>query len=160
MGLLDYAKTELERLERDCDDDEEALKMQKLVTEDAMSIIELFVKQAHSGFSASYMLNILDRVLRYKPLSPLTGEDDEWEDCSKYGLNDLQNKRCPSVFKRPDGTAYWVEGKIFSDDGGKSWYTNKDSSVDITFPFRVPLTSENVYVTPTTDEEVDKDEEK
>ena len=160
MGLLDYARVELKKLEDDCKDDEEALKMQKLVTEDAMSIIELFVKQSHSGFSASYILNLLDRLLRYKPLSPLTGNDDEWDDCSAYGLPDLQNKRCPSVFKRPDGTAYWTEGKIFSDDGGRSWYTSKDSRVDITFPFRVPLTSENVYVTPTDDEEVDKDEEK
>lgn len=28
------------------------------------------------------------------------------------------------------------EGKIFSDDGGKSWYQSKDSRVYIKFPYR------------------------
>ena len=148
-------------LEKNCGDDEEALKMQKLVTKDVMDIITLFANQNHSGFSAGYVLNLLDRIMRFKPISPLTGEDDEWEDLSSLGMEDMQNKRCPSVFKRPDGTAYWVEGKIFSNDGGKTWYTDSDSHVDITFPFDVPLHSENIYVDPVEDnmevEQVEKE---
>lgn len=156
MNLLEFAESELHRLESDCEDDKEVLAMQKKVTSDIMQIIQTFIAQQHSGFSAGYILNILDRLLRYKPLSPLTGEDDEWLDCSEFGMNELQNKRCMSVFKRPDGTAYWVEGKIFSEDGGKSWYTSKDSRVDIEFPFNVPLYSENVYIEPS---EVSKKED-
>ena len=151
MGLLEFAQSELELLEKSCGDDEEALKMQKMVTRDVMQIVQTFVEQQHSGFSAGYMLNILERILRYKPISALSGADDEWVDCSQFGIDDMQNKRCPAVFKRPDGTAYWVEGKIFSDDGGKSWYTSGYSRVDITFPFEVPLHSENIYVDPKTD---------
>ena len=151
MSLLEFSQNELKRLEENCGSDIEALELQKVVTNDVLQIINTFVQQQHSGFSANYMLNILDRLLRYKPLTALTGEDDEWEDCSKYGMQDMQNKRCTSVFKRLDGTAYWVEGKIFSEDGGKSWYTSKDSSVDITFPFDVPMHSENVYVEPSTE---------
>lgn len=148
MGLLEFAKNELQLLEDGCGDDEEALKMQQLVTKDVLQIIQTFVEQRHTGFSANYMLNILERLLRYKPLSAIEDRPEDWEDCSKFGMADLQHKRCSSVFKRPDGTAYWVEGKIFSEDGGKSWYTSKDSHVDITFPFNVPLNSENVYVEP------------
>ena len=148
MSLIEFAEAELKRLEDNCNDDSEALKAQKSITADVMQIVNTFVGQQHSGFSAGYMLNILDRLLRYKPLTALTGEDDEWLDCSEFGMVDKQNKRCTSVFKRPDGTAYWVEGKIFSDDGGKSWYTSKDSHVEIEFPFEVPLYSENVYVEP------------
>ena len=158
MSMLEFAKSELKRLEDNCGDDEEALKMQKLITADVLQILNTFVEQQHSGFSAGYMLNILDRLLRYKPLTPLTGADDEWEDCSQYGMQDMQNKRCTSVFKRPDGTAYWVEGKIFSEDGGKSWYTSKDSHIDIEFPFDVPMYSENVYVEPS-EEDIKKEEE-
>lgn len=153
MSLIEFAKNELELLEKSCGDDKEALAMQKAITRDVMQIVMTFVEQSHSGFSAGYILNLLDRLLRYKPVSALTGADDEWIDCSKLGMQDMQNKRCPAVFKRPDGTAYWVEGKIFSDNGGKSWYTNGDSHVDITFPFEVPLHSENVYVDPKTEEE-------
>ena len=148
MNLRTFAETELKRLEDLCQDDNEALELQKHITSDVMQIVDTFSNQQHSGFSADYLLNIMERVLRYKPLTPLTGNDDEWEDCSQYGMEDMQNKRCPSVFKRPDGTAYWVEGKIFSDNGGKTWYTSKDSRVDIEFPFSVPLYSENVYVEP------------
>lgn len=157
MSLLEFSETELKKLEASCGDDAEALKMQQQVTKDVMQIVQIFTEQTHSGFSGAYILDLIERLLRYKPLMPLTGEDDEWEDCSQFGIDDLQNKRCPSVFKRPDGTAYWVEGKIFSDDGGKSWYTCGDSCIDITFPFNVPLHSENVYVEPKS--EVTKDEE-
>jgi hypothetical protein len=65
----------------------------------------------------------------FKPVSPLTGEDDEWNEIEP-GL--FQNKRYSAVFKRKDGTAYNVEGKIFTDDG-EVWFTNKDSRVYITF---------------------------
>ena len=153
MNLVEFAENELKILEDGCGDDKEALNMQKIVTEDVMQIVNIFAEQSHSGFSASYVLNLLDRLLRYKPISALTGADDEWEDCSNLGIPDMQNKRCPSIFKRPDGTAYWVEGKIFSDDGGKSWYTSKDSRIDITFPFKVPLHSESIYVEPNAEEE-------
>ena len=148
MNLLEFAENELRILEDNCKNDEEALKMQKTVTKDIMQIIQTFVSQQHSGFSANYMLNILERLLRYKPLTPIEDKPEEWEDCSKFGMQELQHKRCSSVFKRPDGTAYWVEGKIFTDNGGKSWYTSKDSIVNIVFPFNVPLHSENVYVEP------------
>ena len=72
MGLVQFAKSELERLEAGCGDDAEALKMQKTITHDVLQIIQTFEEQQHTGFSAGYMLNLLDRLLRYKPLSPLT----------------------------------------------------------------------------------------
>ena len=146
MNLLEYAKNELDILEQGCKDDEEALKMQQVITRDILNIVETFVEQHHSGFSANYTLNLLERLLRYKPLTPIEDKPEEWLDLSQYGMEDLQHKRCSSVFKRKDGTAYWVEGRIFSDDNGKSWYTSKDSIVEIEFPFVVPLHSENVYV--------------
>lgn len=60
-----------------------------------------------------------------------TGNDWEW-DINVYG-ND-QNKRCPKVFRRKDGTAYNINGRAFSDNGGKTWFTNKESFKDISFP--------------------------
>lgn len=43
-----------------------------------ISIVEMFSEQGHSSFSASYAISHLTRLLEFKPLSPLTGEDDEW----------------------------------------------------------------------------------
>lgn len=162
MNMIEFAKSELERLENSCDkDDVEAINLQKQVTSDVLAIVDLFVAQKHSGFSANYILNIIERLLRYKPLTAIEDKPDDWIDCSQFGLDVKQHKRCGEVFKRPDGTFYWVNGKIFSDDNGKSWYTSRDSIVDITMPFNVPLYSENVYVEPESDvQEEDNHESK
>ena len=71
MSMLEFAKSELQRLEDNCSDDEEALKMQKVVTKDVMQIINTFVEQQHSGFSAGYILNILDIIWQIISLPPV-----------------------------------------------------------------------------------------
>jgi hypothetical protein len=80
----------------------------------------------------------------FKPLTPLTGEDDEWNEV-RTGV--FQNKIYSAVFKDgKDGQAYNVEGKIFSDDEGKTWFTNRNSRVYIDFPYIVPDKPEKVIL--------------
>lgn len=145
-ALYEYAKKELERIEKGCKD-EESLSMQQAIDKNILELINVFSNQHHSGFTATYVIGILQRLLHYKPLTPLTGEDDEWEDVTSYGYDTptFQNKRCSAVFKDDRG-AYWVEGKIFSSDLGHTWYTNSDSCVPVTFPFNVPDKSEVVVI--------------
>ena len=85
--------------------------------------------------------------MAYKPLTPLTGEDDEWNDISEYcNHTTYQNKRFSRVFKDGrDGEAYDIEGKIFwewnvHEDGTpyKCYYGNGDSRMPVTFPYTVP----------------------
>lgn len=144
--LYGYAKKELERIESGCED-KESLSMQQAIDKNILDLIKVFSNQGHSGFTAPYVIDILQRLLHYKPLTPLTGEDDEWEDVTSYGYDTptFQNKRCSAVFKDDKG-AYWVEGKIFSSDLGHTWYTNSDSCVPVTFPFNVPDKSEVVII--------------
>lgn len=65
-----------------------------------------------------------------------------------------QNKRCSSVFRRhfDNGTAYDIDGKVFSDDGGKTFYSCRESRIPVTFPYypkekpeRVILPQEETY---------------
>lgn len=72
MGMIEYAKSELDRIPKDKDG------MQELMNRGILDVIKVFSEQGHSGFSASYALSILDRLLRFKPISPLTGEEAEW----------------------------------------------------------------------------------
>ena len=133
MSLLEYAKTELAIINTNRDE------MQNAMDRNILEIVEKFSEQGHSGFSANYAISFLQRLLNWKPLTPLTGGNEEWVDMSEFmGYEYYQNKRCGEIFKGKDGLAYWSRGKVFSNDGGESWYTNKDSKIEITFPFNVP----------------------
>ena len=145
MSLIDHAKHELSLIHGDAKN-----SMQDAIEEHILKMLAIFSEAGHSGGSAAYTSNILERLLRFLPLAPLTGEDDEWMDVSGHNSEKAgttyQNKRCFGVFKT-NGEAYFLDGKIFSDDGGETWYTNKDSRVPVTFPFAVPSRPEKVFVT-------------
>lgn len=139
MNLIKFSEDELNRLLLSCKSSDE-LNTQTAINKSILDIVKVFSDQHFTGTTASYCLEILNRLLNYKPLTPLTGADSEWEDVSQYGYNDTcyQNKRYPAVFKDKDGKAYDVESKIFSDDNGHTWYTSKDSREYIDFPYDVP----------------------
>ena len=138
MGnLVDYAKDELKRIGMI----DSGKAYNDWAAKTILDLIELFSSQGHTGFTAPHIIGAFSRLAMFKPLSPLTGEDDEWKD---IGDGRLQNKRYSAVFKDKDGTAYNSEGKVFTDDG-RLWYTNKDSRVNVTFPYVVPDKPEYVY---------------
>lgn len=136
-NLVDYAKDELKRIGM-IDSGE---PYNDWATKAILDLIELFASQNHSGFSAPYVASMFHRLAMFKPASPLTGEDDEW---NEIGDGLFQNKRYFAVFKDKDGVAHNSEGKIFTDDG-EVWYTCKDSRVNVTFPYVVPDKPERVY---------------
>lgn len=106
-------------------------EMQELMCKQVMELLELFGNHGHSGFSASYALNLFKKLADFEPLIPLTGEDFEW---NEVGTGKWQNNRCSHVFKDADGKAYDINGKIFIDKEGYA-YTSGDSRVYITFPY-------------------------
>lgn len=108
--------------------------MQEAICKNALDIVRLFSEQGHSGFSASYLTQILEKLLRFEPLVPLTGEHWEW---NEVGPGVFQNNRCSHVFKqadRFDGQAYDIEGRIFREANG-ACYTSAKSLVPVTFPY-------------------------
>ena len=142
MSLLSHAEYELDRLGLNDDDD-----MNGAMRKHLLHMVKEFADEGHSGFSASYAIQCLQRLLNFKPLTPLTGEDDEWTEVSQIsGYPHFQNKRCGSVFKDgKDGEAYDIDGKVFwewlEDENGekfKSYFTSRESRVPVTFPYTVP----------------------
>lgn len=129
-NMVDFAKEELRRLRGD-DPDE----MQDMMDAHILRMVQAFADEGHSGFSASYAVSILEKVLRFEPITPLTGDEDEW--CALDYEPDMaaQNKRCSHVFRRSDGTAYDIEAVIFRDSDG-ACFTSGDSRRDISFPYR------------------------
>jgi hypothetical protein len=122
MGLIEHTKTELE--------------IAKLFTKDGdfyegatgkavMELIEVFSKQGHSGMSAPIVADIFHKLVRYEPLQPITGADEEWVEVSNYSDTKeewYQNKRCSGLFKDgKDGKPYYIDAIIKRDQKGICW---------------------------------------
>jgi hypothetical protein len=132
MSLVDHAKREFNALgwPGDCE-------MQAMVCDNVIELLTVFGEQGHSGSSAPYVLGVFEKLARFDPIAPLTGNDDEWTNVSEQNGEPLyQNKRDSEVFKDGDG-AYWISGKIFRDKAGCT-YTCKESRVPVTFPWAKP----------------------
>lgn len=127
--LINFAKSELDIIGMKEDDLEIS---NRAMREHILKMVEVFSDEGHSGFSASYAAAILEKLLRFQPISPLTGEDSEWNLISEVERL-YQNKRCSHVFKS-NGKAYDLNGKVFIQENGSA-YTSADSRVDVTFPY-------------------------
>lgn len=132
-NLVRYARNELELAGFFAEDS----LYEGMLGEAVLKMVQLFAEEGHSGASAALAVQAFQQVAMFKPLSPLTGEDDEWAD---IGDDTFQNVRCSSVFKTPD-RAYDIDGKVFRQPDGVC-YRNRNSIVDITFPYM----PETVYV--------------
>lgn len=125
-NLLHHAITEWARAFPQKDE------MQDMVGESVFDVCSIFSLEGHSGFSAAYTTDLIERVLRYQVLSPLTGADDEWlcyaeEDGTEF----FQNRRDSRVFKNGrNGAAYMIDGRIFREPSGAT-YTSGNSKVDL-----------------------------
>jgi len=132
-SLYRHAQYELSRLGED--DDE----IQAAMNRGLLELVLVFDTHGHSGFSANYAINMLRKLLKWEPITPLTGEDSEWVE---VGSGTFQNRRCSRVFKdasRFGGQAYDIDGMVFRYPNGNS-YTSVDSFTPVTFPY-LPTTT-------------------
>ena len=136
MSIRQYAKSELAGINHD------ESGLQSMIDECVLELVDVFSKQGHSNHSAHYVISVLERVLNFLPITPLTGEDDEWE---KENDGIYRNKRCMRVI-RENGIAYDTMGKVFSDDGGKTWWSNINSLTPVEFPYFPPTEPEKVML--------------
>lgn len=138
LGLLPksnlerHAERELSRLMGDGADSDD---MQRIMNKHLLRMVRVFANEGHSGFSAGYAVSMLEKLLRFDPIGPLTGDDDEWMDISdSYGSRCWQNTRCGRVFKGEDGRAYDIDGRVFREASGVC-FTGQGSRVYVTFPY-------------------------
>ena len=114
--------------------------MQKMMCEQVLELLDVFAGSGHSGSSAPYAIQLFSSMAKFKLISPLTGNDDEWMECG-YGV--YQNKRLSSVFKNADDDrAYDIDGRVHwewcKDDQGKVYKMHFGKGGDrfyIEFPY-------------------------
>ena len=118
MNLIEHAKKELEiagLFDKDSD-------YNGMLGTAVMELIENFSKQGHSGHSASIVVDIFNKLAKYKPLSPLTGEESEWVNVEGPDGNMHQNNRNSAVFKdSKDGKPYFIDAYVKRTPNGNKW---------------------------------------
>lgn len=117
-------------------------EMQKMICEHVIKLLDVFADEGHSGSSAPYAISLFEKLVKFEPIAPLTGEDWEWTEVAE-GV--FQNKRASRVFKQFDrfsGQAYDIDGKVFwewyvdeAGDKHKSYYTCSESHTPVEFPY-------------------------
>ena len=81
------------------------------------------------------------RLADFKPIAPLTGEDDEWEEeglSLEGGKTLYQNKRYSGVWKDSKGKAHLSDANYFRYPDGTITSAGEYSNINIEFPFEVP----------------------
>jgi hypothetical protein len=150
-NMLKWAEEELRYVGYDVNDPEDGPN--RWLAEGTLELLKVFAEQGHSGMSAPYAVSLFEKLAMWKPIAPLTGEDDEW---MEVGTGVWQNRRNSAVFKGEDGQAYWIDGRVFWEwysapdiDDGKPYkltFTSRGSRVNITFPWTQPDKPEYVFV--------------
>jgi len=79
-----------------------------MIRDAVLDIVRTFARQGHSGYSAAYTLSLIQRLLAFEPLSPLTDDPADWVNVAD---NLWQCRR---------------QSAAFSHDGGKTYYLVSD----------------------------------
>lgn len=122
------------------------LHYQHMITMDVLRLLRTFEKQGHSGFSAPLVAEIFMQRVKQLPLSPLTGEDDEWHQVDE---STEQNIRCSKVFRdnHDNSTAHCLRGRMFREPNSEIYFScNPYSLVSVTFPCNPSTLKSKFYV--------------
>jgi len=97
--LIEHAKRELELVGEDAK-----------VIEWYLKVVGTFSEFGHSGETAEHTLEVLEQLLRYRNLTPLTDDPKEWVDVSGYfeGKSIWQSIRNSEAFSADGGKTYSV----------------------------------------------------
>ena len=130
----------------------------------ALKAYKSLMRDEHSGTSFSFARNILERLMRHEPLTPITDDDFEGgnliyddEDLASMGLkSEIQCPRMSSLFRKET-----IDGKVTYCDVNRAYCVNietpsdtfsssADNIVDELFPIKMPYLPEKekykVYV--------------
>lgn len=112
MTLTEHARRELDIVGEDED-----------VKAGLLKVVEAFADMGHSGASAHFCANAIDRLLRYQPLAPLTNSVDEWQHIAEeIGGPDLwQSRRNPEAFSHDAGHTYYLLSERDRWRWGRPW---------------------------------------
>lgn len=150
-NLLKHAKTELGILIKDFESKNEEPIVKEFIPE-ILNLVKAFAKSGQSGGSAPYtakcIVNTIEKLLLYKPLIGITGEESEWV---KVDSDSFQNKRLSSIFKQTTEKPYYLDAIVFRELNGNCFTSNCIKFRDIILQSRqeiksFPFTPKTFYI--------------
>jgi hypothetical protein len=139
--MVEHALRELEIM--GIEDNGDDAVVETVLHRQIVETVTAFSNTNIAGFTANVATKLLFQLLRSLPLTPLTGEVDEWIDHTETnkGLPLFQNKRYKQVWK--NSTEAWdleayIQWEWYTDDVGnqqKKFYVTPESKKIITFPY-------------------------
>ena len=129
-------------------------------------ITKIFSKQGHSGGSAPFYAGALSsaikNVLLFKPLSSITGEENEWDDTgetlNKGEKNEMyQNKRLSSLFKNgKDGRPYYLDAIVWKGAEPHDTFTGTVEGITSRQYIKLPFKPKTFYIDVIKDHDTNK----
>ena len=138
MDMKTWADKEVElalKYEKERDEDDTWYPYLVGCYKSALKAYNSLLEDNHSGMSWSVTSNILNLLMHNRPLTKLTGEDDEWFDVQSWNVHDdyttYQNNRYSALFKDvyKDGRVVYHDNNRFSVHTKDKPYINFYSGV-------------------------------
>lgn len=145
IGFENFARYELELVKK-------YEIISEVQFEDYIHRVDL-IKIGYDSYAKACKDELLDRLLNYKPLTPITSNDCEWiyrDSLARKGKSIplFYNRRCPSLVKIC-GRVYDLDnGGFVSYDGGSSWIRTIDHCPTVNFPYFPKNVVRRVYLEP------------
>lgn len=102
-----------------------------------IALCEAFGRSGQSGGSAPYTASAISQAVKklmmFETITPLTGEDDEWNEVGRInnGEKRYQNNRDSRVFKNgKNSKAYFIEAIVFDGNIGGRFTGNNSVSLN------------------------------
>lgn len=123
-NIKTHAERELDILVKTVDD-----PIIKDFIPEILALCEKFGNSGQSGASAPYTASAIceavKKLMLFKPICPIQGTDEEWNDVSGIGGSKggkvLQNNRCSAIFKEDGGQAYYLDAITWKTQTGSTW---------------------------------------
>jgi len=134
-ALMLHAERELELAFADPTDSltDQEKSLNNFVKKSTLTLIETLSSHGHGALTTSLVSDIFAKLSRYLPLSPLTGEDNEWSSPDETGL--MQNIRYAGVFKNKLGETYDTNARVFVSPDGSAFIDPEQSTKAVIFPY-------------------------
>jgi hypothetical protein len=117
-NLVDHARRELEIIGEDED-----------ITDGILKMVQIFSDMDHSGASAFHTIGVLNQLLQFRNLAPLTDDPSEWMHISEQmwgGEGGIwQNTRNAEAFSNDGGKTYYLLSEGGNDQHREPLHTSK-----------------------------------